>query len=893
MDDKIFSLSKGNVSRENFTLVTDVDYIKSVLILGSDYKGTFNISTNPAGVLRGKVCSDNPRVEITNNYIEGKNIEVSFNIKTFDLVKESILVGNFYIVTNCGEARIPYEYTFKEKEKVFLEVNFQTKEEFVNYCANDFTKGFDVFVSPTFIEHEFMKNEINRAIYQGLIISIDKQVAYKEFLSFLNPSIFPIDETQYQYQNEETKTEDTKVKEFFVDILEDAELIENLATYLVMNEAHDEFAFYIYQKGISLGANTGKIYEYFLLSLPKDYKYMFPKEVYSYFLMSDTLSYERKIPLYDNILRNFASDTETYNSYIPQIIDCTRYLISKEIIRDDTAFIYDKTITKEIIDKNTAQKIPFILRSYRISQLPSNIVKVILKYTELENESSYDVDSFGVAYVPIFFDSFMLFFEDSGGNRHINIPNVKSRIYDKEDLEEMCFKIFPDQAVLKLARLKTIEQRNYVENQIEENFATSLIATLDINPILKERLENMLLKFRMSILLSDKLKDSEDLTESLGFVDFGILSQVEQEKIIELLCERKEFDLCYNYISKYTDGIMPNNLFKDFLNHALENIDKYDKKMILYLCFNAYRRDIKDPAIINYLCENLDATSYDLYSIFSAAKGLSCILYDLPKRLLEQMLFSNTTEGLDEVFEAYMMNTEDEDLPILEDAYLTVKTYKYFVNNQKTDVKIFEKLEKLIFDNLERLNSIPKIYLVAFSKYISEQISVEPNQRRIMISLSKYLIDSRLVFSFSKKLNKYVDIPEYILNSECIEYYAKENESPRLFISYNNSSDGFREINFRNTFENIYTREIIVFRDDVIDYKICNANSKDMEVLKSGQIVYDMEDKENILYRKDRKDTYDYINDCIEAVDNQDFKMLKQLIRELIRRKEMVKLIFE
>ena len=54
-----------------------------------------------------------------------------------------------------------------------------------------------------------------------------------------------------------------------------------------------------------------------------------------------------------------------------------------------------------------------------------------------------------------------------------------------------------------------------------------------------------------------------------------------------------------------------------------------------------------------------------------------------------------------------------------------------------------------------------------------------------------------------------------------------------------------------------------------------------------------MEDKENILYRKDRKDTYDYINDCIEAVDNQDFKMLKQLIRELIRRKEMVKLIFE
>ena len=80
---------------------------------------------------------------------------------------------------------------------------------------------------------------------------------------------------------------------------------------------------------------------------------------------------------------------------------------------------------------------------------------------------------------------------------------------------------------------------------------------------------------------------------------------------------------------------------------------------------------------------------------------------------------------------------------------------------------------------------------------------------------------------------------------------------------------------------------------DVIDYKICNANSKEMEVLKTGQIVYDMEDKENILYRKDRKDTYDYINDCIEAVENQDFKVLKQLIRELIRRKEMVKLIFE
>lgn len=892
MDDKIFSLSKGNISRENFTLVTDVDYIKSVLILGSDYKGTFNISTSPSGVLRGKVCTDNPRIEVVDNYIEGKNIEVSFNIKTFDLVKESILVGNFYIVTNCGEARIPFEYTFKEKEKVFLEMNFQTKEEFVNFCVSDINKGFDMFIAPTFTEHEFMKNEVNRAIYQGLIISVDKQVAFKEFLSFLNPSIFPVDESQYLYKSEEAIHEDTKIKEFFVDSLEDTELVENLATYLVMNEAHDEFSFYIYQKGITLGVNTGKIYEYFLLSLPKDYKYMFPKEVYTYFLMSDTLSYERKIPLYDNVLRNFAPDTETYNSYLPQITDCTRYLISKEIIRDDVAFIYDKIITKELIDKNNAQKIPFILRSYRISQLPTNIVRVILKYTELEHESAFEVND-TVAYVPIFFDSFILFFEDSGGNRHINIPNAKSRLYDKEDLEEMCFQIFPEQLVLKLARLKTIEQRGYVENQIEENFATNLVATMDINPILKERFDNMLLKFRMSILLSDKLKDSEDLTESLAFVDFGILSQAEQEKIISLLCERKEYGLCYNYVNKYTDGIMPNNLFKDFLNYTLGNLDNFDKKTILYLCFNAYRRDIKDVAIINYLCENLDATSYDLYSIFVSAKSLSCMLYDLPKRLLEQMLFSNVAEGLDDVFEAYMTGAEDEDLPILEDAYLTVKMYRYFVDNQKIDDSIFEKVEKLIFDNLEKLNVIPKIYLIAFSKYISEQISVQPNQRRIMISLSKYLIDSRLVFSFSKKLNKYVDIPEYILNSECIEYYAKDNESPRLFISYNNSSDGFREINFRNTFENIYTREIIVFRDDVIDYKICNANSKEMEVLKSGQIVFDNEDKENILYRKDRKDTYDYINDCIEAVDNQDFKTLKQLIRELIRRKEMVKLIFE
>ena len=79
MDEKIFSLSKGNVSRENFTLVTDVDYIKSVLIVGVDYTGTFNISANPSGILRGKVCVDNPRIEISDNYIEGKNVSISFN----------------------------------------------------------------------------------------------------------------------------------------------------------------------------------------------------------------------------------------------------------------------------------------------------------------------------------------------------------------------------------------------------------------------------------------------------------------------------------------------------------------------------------------------------------------------------------------------------------------------------------------------------------------------------------------------------------------------------------------------------------------------------------------------------------------------------------------------
>ena len=892
MDEKIFSLSKGNVSRENFTLVTDVDYIKSVLIVGVDYTGTFNISANPSGILRGKVCVDNPRIEISDNYIEGKDVSISFNVKTFGLVKESVLSGNFFIITNCGEARIPFEYTFKDPELVHLSENFDTKESFISFCAANYNQGFEIFINNSFTEQGFMNNEINRSVYKGLILSFDKQVAYKEFLNFLNPNMVQNDEIEFVYNSPQETSDEDKTKEFFIDMIEDTELIENLATYLIMNDMHDDFSFYIYQKGITLGANTGKIYEYFLLSLPKNYKYMFPKEVYAYFLMNDTLSYERKIPLYDNVVRNFAPDTENYANYLSQITDCARYLISKEVMKDDVAYIYDKIINQSIIDKDTAQKIPFILRSYRISQLPANILKVVLRYTELEGETSYQVSD-GVAYVPIFFDSFVLFFEDVNGNRHINIPNAKSRIYDKPDLEEMCFKVYPDQSVLKLARLKTVEQRGFIETQIEENFVSSLVGTLDINPILKKRLDNMLLKFRMSILLSDKLNTTDDLKEALSFIDFGILSANEQNKIISILSEKKEYASCYELINKYSDRIFPDEILKDFLVYALNSTEEFDKKTILYLSYVAFKRGIKDVSIINNLCENMDATSGDLYAIFDTGKSLSCMLYDLPKRLLEQMLFSNSTDGIDDVFDAYISNHEDSDIAVLEGAYLTVKTYKYFVNNQDAGEEIFKKLENIIFDNLEKLNTIPKIYLIAFSKYISEQISVEPNQRRIMISLSKYLIDTRLVFSFSKKLNKYVDIPEYILNSECIEYYAKENESPRLFISYNNAFDEFREINFRNTFENIYTREIIIFKDDVINYKICDANSKEQTILKTGQITYDESDRENILYRKDRKDTYDYINDCIDAAKEQDFKTLKHLIRELIRRREMVKIIFE
>src|SRR5699024_4765332 len=177
--------------------------------------------------------------------------------------------------------------------------------------------------------------------------------------------------------------------------------------------------------------------------LPENYGHLLPKEVLLYFSYDKDLDSRSRSVLYQNILRYMNPSSELYGTYLRDMEAFAMEQLFKSRIDSRLAVIYEHVIYRDMIDSRVAQVLPGILKACRIACEDPAMRYVIVRDEELMDEAACPLEN-GVAYVPVFSDHPIFFFQDAYGNRYLNVKHRRMPVMDKPELLAQCGKVFPD-----------------------------------------------------------------------------------------------------------------------------------------------------------------------------------------------------------------------------------------------------------------------------------------------------------------------------------------------------------------------------------------------------------------------------------------------------------------
>ena len=316
---RVMSLSNGTCIKIDNSLTYRVKSITFELEKGKKYEDHINISNVRELSMDGNAYSDNNRVKIKNPIINDKAYNISFTIDTVDLEDGDVITGTISIITNVGNANIPFEYKIIADNLVKAANKLATITDYYDYICSDFDEARTLFTDKRILKAKFMQDEFVLSLYEGLIKGSNKDIALIEFFKAFEIDITQlyikfddeivrryIDDTLDNIDLETIKSNENLNKLLTVngvdnkDVLvnseimnEASEIIENLrdkellivlASMCVRSNFTDELSFRIYLKVIEKGSNIQGIYDRFLHSITEDYKNKLPLYIYRYYI---------------------------------------------------------------------------------------------------------------------------------------------------------------------------------------------------------------------------------------------------------------------------------------------------------------------------------------------------------------------------------------------------------------------------------------------------------------------------------------------------------------------------------------------------------------------------------------------------------------------------------
>ncbi len=605
---------------------------------------------------------------------------------------------------------------------------------------------------------------------------------------------------------------------------------------LIKGDCREEKYFPWYQKALEWGVSLTRLYEYYLYSLPKDYPYLLPKEVLLYFSYEKSMDEYSRSLLYMNILKYMKPDAELYKQYEREIEKFTMEQLLAARVNERLVVLYRHMIYKEMIDQRVARVLPAVLRSCRIELDNPNIKYVVVCYEELEEEDAFLVRD-KMTYVPLFREHSVILFQDGYGNRYANIPYRKVPAMEKKnirELEERCYEVYPSHEMLRLQECGEIVDGG-ISGEADVMTLRRIAADLRLKPMYRKKILIRMVQYYQKIAEAEGT-DAAGGTEYLLGLNMERLTRQERAGICETLIQQDYIREAWARICRYgSEGIRRARLLKLCSRMILSPFHDEDETLLLLSC-DLFSEGKHDSVVLDYLCEHFNGSGKQMYRILNQAVREKILVYDMPERLLAQMLFTGATERIDQVFDWYAAGKKTEDN--LVKAYFTMKSSEYFMKGEAAGSRVFAYLESAI-RGITDFDKIPTVYLLALSRHYSALPALEEGQRELCQAITSHLLAEGRVFSWFKDLGRWVPMPDSVMEQVTVEYQGDRDARPALQVRILPEEEEYHWEEMRRVYPGIFIRQKVLFEGEILEYRIYEKKEEKLTLLKEGSLTWE------------------------------------------------------
>ena len=563
---------------------------------------------------------------------------------------------------------------------------------------------------------------------------------------------------------------------------DDAEIVAAVCRVLVQGDRKGPEYFFWYEKGVRLDVRLTRLYEYYLYSLPEDREGELPQEIYLYFSYTNTLDDRSRSVLYDNVLAHFEPGSAMYESYARQMEDFAREQAFAGHMSRQLARLYAKMIPAGMLDEKLASALARLLYSTQISSENPAWEQAILSYEEWDREEAAVLKE-GKAIAALYSDRCRILFQDAYGNRYAGGVYSSRRLLEDPKLEARCYELCPDDACLLIHRC-----RRFMDENRGDEEALELYERVLGQAFLRELFSRQLTARIVAEALAGR---PQELSEEGGEKEEGQAAEwssrgarllrlndkfASHEDVLamtEALIEEDFCDRAFTLIERYGyEELKPSSLLKLCSRVCVEQLFGRSA-LLLQACYACMEKRRSDDVILEYLCHYYNGSSEQMLKLLLKARQYHAELYDLPERLLGQMLFSGWREGLDEAFEAYEAGGTMDDTLLR--AYLTQKCYDFFTADIAAGPAVFAYMERILKNGW-----LPFICRIAYCRYFSFAKERSEVQTKLCMEILRECCEKGLIFDFFRAFAEEDGYPASLRGKVVVSFRAGARERMRI-----------------------------------------------------------------------------------------------------------------
>ncbi len=657
------------------------------------------------------------------------------------------------------------------------------------------------------------------------------------------------------------------------DKFDNTEILRSLCETLIALDIRDSSYHDFFEKAVSLQINIPELYEYYLYTYGDDFNKPIQQSALLYFGYNTSVPDERLEKLYAHVVTKEENNKQIYRAYLKNTEQFAINQIKKGRISDALSVIYSAIMNKQLIDQTILDPFSDILFTYSVQTNISSLKSVVVLNAEEEEEKEYRLDENGHADILMYTDSCEAYFVDEEGNRFaVSECGTISRYIHMQDMLANCYDLGgrSDRLILHM-------WDKYGRYGQDADAYTALQKQVLRIGTLKSEIRNNIC-YELANYYYDNY-DGDLLDAYLLDIDLDRLKHEERLKMLELMTVRNMYQKVIAAAKQYgIDGMSPKKLSKLCTYAINSELAGTEEETIIALSYYAYKNGDIPEELLQYLANKYNGTTLEMFEIWNAAKDAGLDTLVLEENILAQMLFTECyIENSYRVFMSYYFKAQNRKLVR---AYISYTSYKYFVKDRVTNNEFFSVLRA--DPSLE--NS--QICILALLKFYSQKEKFTEEERSFSDTHIREFLRKKMFFAFFKDFKDKISLPTVMVDKCYIEYRTDPSKSVNIHYSYNGEDD-FRTELMNNVGYGIFTKEIILFHGETLQYYITESDGSVEEITESQSIRY--LDEGQHLYET----RYDEINNILVAIEMNDEKTTIELLERFYKTEYAMKRHFQ